>query len=95
MTQDKIELSGDEKVAEVLDRYPHLQDKFVEFGFKQITNPVMRRTVARRVTLKMACEMKGIDLSEFIAALKQAAMNAGGKTTGQQGDENNRPRPSG
>lgn len=73
MTETKAHFSGEEVVASVLDRCPHLQDTFLEFGFKNIINPVMRATLAKKVTLKMACGMKGVDLEKFVTALNERA----------------------
>jgi hypothetical protein len=73
MDDPKPRYTGDEVVAAVLDRSPHLQDTFVEFGFKNILNPVMRATLAKKVTLKMACGMKGVDLASFLNTLNERA----------------------
>ena len=71
MSETKLHFTGDEVVARVLDEYPYLEDAFVEFGFKNILNPIMRKTIARRVTLKMACGMKGVELNTFVSTLSE------------------------
>ena len=43
------------RVGEVLDRYPDLLDTFLAFGFTPLANPVLRRTLARYVTIAQAC----------------------------------------
>jgi uncharacterized protein involved in response to NO len=72
MAYESDTFSGAEKVADVLRNYPQLEDVFVEYGFKNITNPIMRRTVAKKISLDGACEFRGVDRDAFLAALDQA-----------------------
>lgn len=73
MTTNKSLFSGDDKVADVIGRFPGLQETFVAFGFKNIVNPIMRATIARKMTLRMACDMRGMNLEEFLKALDEEA----------------------
>jgi Domain of unknown function (DUF1858)/NnrS protein len=57
------------RVAEVLAWFPQTEPVFEQFGFTAIRNPVLRRTVARHVTLERACAMYGINIEEFTLAL--------------------------
>jgi hypothetical protein len=57
------------KVADVLNRYPETEEIFLEHGFTDILNPVLRRTVARGATLRMACGIHKVDMETFLAAL--------------------------
>lgn len=61
------------KVAQVLEAFPETEQVFLRFGFDQITNPSMRRSAAKVVTLKMACSMRGVDEDEFVRALNECA----------------------
>ena len=63
------QITGNHKVAQVIEWYPATIDVLVRHGFTQITNPVMRRTVARVVSLAQAAEMKGVDLEKLLADL--------------------------
>ncbi len=65
-------ITGDHKVGHVVDRYPATIDVLRSHGFTQITNPVMRRTVARHVSIAQAAEMKGVDLATLLADLNAA-----------------------
>src|SRR5262249_42275335 len=56
-------------VADVLARYPRLIDTFVAFGFKPLTNPILRRTLARGVTIRRACRLTDVDEAGFIDVL--------------------------
>lgn len=56
-------------VADILDRHPDLLPVFLEFGFRPLANPVLRRTAARGVTVDLACRIVGADRAAFLAAL--------------------------
>ena len=61
------------KVGDLLLAYPGLLPVFVSHGFTALTNPVLRRTVARQVSLGQACRMHGVDLDRFLRELSEAA----------------------
>ncbi len=69
-------IAADHRVAAVLHWHPELEPVFVEHGFDLIRNPVLRRTVARQVSLAQACRMKGVDLAAFLAALNDRRSQA-------------------
>ncbi|MFQ5688585.1 MAG: DUF1858 domain-containing protein, partial [Candidatus Scalindua sp.] len=48
------EITGDTNIANAIDQYPEILDVFLEFGFKQLGNPVARKTVAKMFTIKQA-----------------------------------------
>jgi hypothetical protein len=56
-------------VTDILDRQPDLLPVFLEFGFRPLANPVLRRTAARGVTVALACRIGGAGLQQFLAAL--------------------------
>jgi hypothetical protein len=60
-------------VADVAAAYPETIPVFLQFGFSMITNPVMRRTVARSVTLEQVCRLRRVDADQLLSALRQAA----------------------
>lgn len=64
-------LNGDEKVADVIKLHPYCKEVFVSHGFTKIMNPMMLKTVAQKVTLKMACKMKGVNLDGFLEQLNR------------------------
>lgn len=66
-----LPLTGNEKVADVIRRYPYCKDIFVTRGFKKILNPIMLKTVATKVTLHMACDMKEVDEGAFLKELNE------------------------
>lgn len=58
-------------VADILDRYPMLLDTFVRAGFTPLSNPLLRNTIARCVTVGTACRRVGVDESEFMQTITQ------------------------
>jgi hypothetical protein len=67
-------------VGDVLDRHPSLLPTFIAFGLQPLANPVLRRTLARRVTLAQACRLAGADLPALLQALNDEL--AAGTATG-------------
>jgi uncharacterized protein involved in response to NO len=60
------------RVADVAAAYPESIPVFLHFGFAMITNPVMRRTVARSVTLEQVCRLRHVDAQALLTALQAA-----------------------
>jgi hypothetical protein len=56
-------------VGEVLEWYPQTEAVFMSMGFTPLKNPVMRRTVARYVTIAQACTLQGIAADRLLEAL--------------------------
>ncbi len=65
-------VSPDETVASVLEGVPGAEQVLLRFGFRDVRNPVLRRTVARTVSLRTACRMRAVDVDALVAALEQA-----------------------
>jgi hypothetical protein len=57
------------RVAEVLDWFPETESVFLDRGFTAIRQPLLRRTVARQVTLAQAAGLRGVGLDELLGAL--------------------------
>ncbi|MBI3950739.1 MAG: DUF1858 domain-containing protein [Acidobacteria bacterium] len=65
-------LTPQTKVAEVLEHYPKTLEVFLRHGFTPLSNPVLRRTMARVVTLEQACRREGGNLDELLAELQKS-----------------------
>jgi hypothetical protein len=65
------QIDGHHRVAEVLAWLPEAESVFLAFGFTAIRNPLLRRTVARQVTLAHAAGLQGVPLDGLLAALNQ------------------------
>jgi hypothetical protein len=61
------------RVGDVLDAHPDLLEPLLAFGFTPLANPLLRRTVARRVTVGQACRQLVLEVEEVLAALNRAA----------------------
>ena len=72
------------KVADLLEAYPELEAVLVDLApaFKRLKDPVLRRTVAKLTTLETASGIAGISPRELVAALRQAAGQAGDESGG-------------
>jgi hypothetical protein len=68
-------------VGDVLDHHPNALKIFLAFGFRPLSNPLLRQTLARRTTIAQACRMLGVDASQLLDALnaEQKPRAAGGR----------------
>lgn len=69
-------VSADETVASVLEGVPGAEEVLLRFGFRDVTHPVLRHTLARTVSLRTACRMQGVDLGALLEALEGARQSA-------------------
>lgn len=65
-------LSPQCKVAEILTRYPHTLEVFLRHGFAPLANPVLRRTMARVVTIEQASRREGVELETLLSDLRNS-----------------------
>jgi hypothetical protein len=61
------------KVLELIETYPELEDVLIEYApaFKNLKNPVLRRTVAKIATLQQAAAIGGVKTEELINWLRK------------------------
>jgi hypothetical protein len=59
-------------VGEILARYPALLEVFLKFGFQPLANPLLRRTLASRVSIHRACRLQEVNEEQLLEALNQA-----------------------
>lgn len=71
IAEQPFHLTLQTKVAEVIERYPQTLDVFLRHGFTALRHPVLRRTMARAVTLEQACRREGVDATALLAELRQ------------------------
>ena len=66
------------KVADLLKEYPDLEETLYDIAppFAKLRSPILRRTVAKATSLRQAAKVAGVDLSEMIGRLRQAAGQA-------------------
>jgi hypothetical protein len=69
------------KVGDVLACYPQSLEIFVRRGFTPLRNPVLRKTMARAITIEQACRREGVDLDDLLRELRQIADNNRGSSS--------------
>jgi hypothetical protein len=72
-------------VGEVLQRHPELLQTFLALGFRPLANPILRKTVARHVSIAQACRHLGREPGQVLEALNQAAATIGRQPQGPTG----------
>jgi len=65
-------IAPESRVAEVIEKWPHLIDLLVASGFKTLANPTARATFARSTTIAQACGIHRVDAGELVAKLNAA-----------------------
>jgi hypothetical protein len=65
------EITGNTNIATAIDQYPEILEVFLEFGFKQLGNPVARKTVAKMFTIKQASKIHPVDIDTLLKALNE------------------------
>ena len=73
----KPPIAPDTMVGELLAASPDLLPVFVVNGFGALANPLLRRTLARGVSIGQACRMHGVDLPAFLGQLSAARSRTG------------------
>jgi len=66
-------------VGEVLEHHPELLETFLALGFRPLANPLLRKTVARHVSISQACRQLGRAPEEVVEALNRACAAAAHK----------------
>jgi hypothetical protein len=59
------------RVGDLLDHHPELLPKLIELGFRPLANPVLRSTVARRVTIEQACRQLDLPVADVLKNLNR------------------------
>jgi hypothetical protein len=62
-------VTAEHRVADVLEQRPELLPTFLAHGFRPLSNPLLRRTLARGVSIRQACRLAGVDEEQFVNAL--------------------------
>ena len=70
-------IASETRVADILSAYPALLPVFISHGFTALANPILRRTVARGVSIAQACRMHGVDVQKFLARLTEKQSGSG------------------
>jgi hypothetical protein len=65
-----LDITPKTKVGDVLAHYPQSLEVFLRHGFMPLRNPVLRKTLARAITIEQACRRENVDMTDLIGELK-------------------------
>jgi hypothetical protein len=64
------------RVADVLDWFPRTEPVFLRHGFAALKSPMLRRTLARQVTLSQAAALRQVNLETLLNDLNASIRSA-------------------
>ncbi|NWG00520.1 MAG: DUF1858 domain-containing protein [Thermoanaerobaculaceae bacterium] len=69
-----MNVSAATKIGPLLDAHPELEAVLVELSpeFRRLSNPILRRTVARIATVAQAAQIAGLAVPDVVNALRRA-----------------------
>lgn len=72
--ESKSIITPKSKVLQVIEDYPQLEDVLISYvpAFKNLKNPVLRKTVARMATLQQAASIANIKVEDLVNHLRKA-----------------------
>ena len=82
-TRHKELITEQTLIGDVLASNPESLQIFLKYGFGPLANPILRRTMARVVTLEQACRREGVDIESLLNDLNKLAPNSVRATSGQ------------
>ncbi len=70
-----MEITANTKLLDLLEHYPHLEEKIIAAApaFKNLKNPVLRKTVGRLATVEKAAQVGNIEVLPFVNLLRREA----------------------
>ncbi len=73
-----MEITSHSKLFDVLEAYPALEAQIVNIAppFRNLKNPVLRRTVGKLATLEKVAQVGGMDADRLVNTLRRAAGQA-------------------
>lgn len=86
-------ITADDKVGQVVEWFPQTLPVLLEKGFAPLANPVMRRTIGRTVSVRMAASHHDLDADALVAELNRAAFGDDAASTRPAADDGRIPLP--
>lgn len=70
-----MEITSQSKLFDVLETYPFLEAQIIHIAppFKNLKNPVLRRTVGKLATIQQVAQIGGMDAGKLVNTLRKAA----------------------
>ncbi|MFQ5591709.1 MAG: DUF1858 domain-containing protein, partial [Phycisphaerae bacterium] len=75
-------ITADDKVGLIVEWFPQTLPLFLGKGFRPLGNPLMRKTVARTISVRQAAAHQELDLDSLLTELNEAAFGAVAATPG-------------
>lgn len=68
-----MEITAKTKLNDLLNTYPQLEEQIIQAApaFKNLKNPILRRTVGKMATIEKVVQIGGLDLTTFINLLRR------------------------
>ncbi|HIJ56700.1 MAG TPA: DUF438 domain-containing protein [Deltaproteobacteria bacterium] len=68
-----MELNANTKIDDLLKKYPFMLDYLITLSpkFENLKNPILRKTVGKVATLRQAASIGGLDLDDFVTAIRE------------------------
>ncbi|MCK6456372.1 MAG: DUF1858 domain-containing protein [Phycisphaerae bacterium] len=71
-------ITAEDRIGLVVEWFPATLPLLISRGFAPLANPVIRKTMARTISIRAAAAHHGVDLVELLAELNRAAFGAEG-----------------
>jgi hypothetical protein len=70
-----MEITSRSKLFDVLKEYPFLEEQIIDIAppFKNLRNPVLRRTVGQLATIEKVAQVGNVDVTDLVNTLRRAA----------------------
>ena len=65
------EINVNKTLYELTEQFPELITLLGDIGFMGVKNPIVRKTLGKKINLKEGCEKQGKDLDEVAARLEE------------------------
>ncbi len=77
--EQKLIITPKTKILDLITDYPELEDVLFDISpaFRQLKNPVLRKTVARVTSLQQAALVGGLKVEDLVNRLRQATGSSG------------------
>lgn len=79
MSHQKLEITKDTHVSEILETYGDIADVMELFGVKRVARYSLRMLAAKALTVEWAARIHRVPLDEFLGILQQVIQPATGR----------------
>ncbi len=69
-------ITADDRIGHIVQQFPQTLPLLLARGFAPLANPLLRRTLARGISVRQAANQQGLDVDDLVRALNGAAFGA-------------------